>query len=76
MEMTKSELKQLVGARSDGCVAKGKQCTGGPCVTDEQGQSGTCGCKYAGEQEDAYDSYYGGSSTADNKSTNSGGWFA
>ena len=36
----------------------------------------TCGCKYAGEQEDAYDSYYGGSSTADNKSTNSGGWFA
>ena len=40
--MTKSELKQLLGARSDGCVAKGKQCTGGPCVTDEQGQSGTC----------------------------------
>ena len=43
MEMTKSELKQLVGARSDGCVAKGEQCTGGSCVTDEQGQSGTCG---------------------------------
>lgn len=47
--LSKSELKQLLGAsgNSDGCVAKGSQCTGGPCITgDEQGQSGNCGWNY------------------------------
>lgn len=35
----------------------------------------SCGCKYAGDKEGPYDSYYGGSSTAANDSANDGGWF-
>ena len=50
MEMTKSELKQLVGASgtSDGCTEyvdeenKIRRCMGGPCLTSCLGQSGYC----------------------------------
>ena len=49
--LTKSELKQLVGASgtSDGCTEyvdeenKIRRCIGGPCVTSGPGQSGYCG---------------------------------
>ena len=40
--LSKAELKQLVGSSgdSDGCT---KDNVGSPCVTDPEGQSGTCG---------------------------------
>lgn len=31
----------------------------------------TCGCRYYGDKEGPNDSYYGGSSTSDNKDSNS-----
>lgn len=41
--LSKDELKRIVGAASDGCKVNGYSCEGGACVTDGQGQSGTCG---------------------------------
>lgn len=35
----------------------------------------SCGCKYAGDKDGPYDSYYGGSSSGSNDSANDGGWF-
>ncbi|WP_455963894.1 TIGR04149 family rSAM-modified RiPP [Bacteroides bouchesdurhonensis] len=59
-EMSKKEMNTLTGGTPVVGCGCGCSC---PCLT-------SCGCKYAGEQEGPYDSYYGGSSTTANNSAN------
>lgn len=60
-EMTKKEMRTLKGGVNTECEC---YCM---CRCDHN-----CTCNYAGPQEGPNDSYYGGSSTSDNRTANGG----
>lgn len=57
------QLSQAELAKREENLLKGGNNAKAPCVS-------MCLCTYAGEQEGGNDSYYGGSSTADNEKAN------